>query len=783
MKFVKFAILCVLFSTLNLSCQTPAKPLYEISEVKNNNEKVNNVIQNQVYNIIVGNDSGLYKVYGKDSIIPLWTEGKVKQIVKTQTVSAEGEKLENWYFVTSKGILYSSDLKNFEYRNNGIPFLVLNEWDGKENHFVEQVEDIKDLAFNPLKPQILVTATKNSVFISYDGGLSWNSLGSMSKATPGIKAVAVADMPRYDSDGNENGTELAVFMTHPIFGFSYILPDRNKAVWNDVSAGFKMLPSMSYPDEISDILPVIKTDINGKTNVELFVSQTFIPNIYRFDWKEKKGQLIYSGKEPAQTIDSLAFAGDTLVAVKTNEILGFSVKSVQVEKVADFSEANAVQKSSLQNEIQAEVCNLEKVTEWEEKFEAIGTRINTACIPQEISGFDKELVLNELWLLSPEKVGSRYKEQVLEKRSLYIPPYQVRKQLGDEGIDKFMSIAEENKLNSIVIDMKDDYGFLRYKSKNPLVLEKGVESSYSVDLDNFVSKFKEKNIYLIARIVTFKDRNLTKYAKGKYAVWDRVLNKPWVGIKGYEDVTDETTGEVTGKNTLYYDENWVDPYSPEVWEYNVEVAKELIGRGFDEIQFDYIRFPTDGYNLKNAQFRWHNNRMSKESALMSFLSYERKNIDAPIGIDIYGANGWYRSGARTGQEVEMLANYVDVICPMFYPSHFEQNFLDYEPYAERPYRIYFYGSYRNTVIGRNEIIVRPWVQAFKLGVRYDNKYYGKDYVQQQIFGIRDSINTGYMYWNNIGNYEMIQEDIGNKLYSGKTKESSQDFEKPVFKLH
>jgi hypothetical protein len=120
---------------------------------------------------------------------------------------------------------------------------------------------------------------------------------------------------------------------------------------------------------------------------------------------------------------------------------------------------------------------------------------------------------------------------------------------------------------------------------------------------------------------------------------------------------------------------------------------------------------------------------------------------------------------------------------MFYPSHFEQNFLDYEPYAERPYRIYFYGSYRNTVIGRNEIIVRPWVQAFKLGVRYDNKYYGKDYVQQQIFGIRDSINTGYMYWNNIGNYEMIQEDIGNKLYSGKTKESSQDFEKPVFKLH
>ena len=172
--------------------------------------------------------------------------------------------------------------------------------------------------------------------------------------------------------------------------------------------------------------------------------------------------------------------------------------------------------------------------------------------------------------------------------------------------------------------------------------------------------------------------------------------------------------------------------------------------------------------------------MSKESALMSFLAYARENINAPLGIDVYGANGWYRIGSRTGQDVEMLANYVDVICPMFYPSHFENYFLDYEPKNERPYRIYYYGTYRNTIIAKNRILVRPWVQAFKLGVKYDRTYYGKDYVQQEIFGIRDSVDSGYMYWNNLGNYEMIQKDIGNAAYAGKTKEASVEFEKPVF---
>lgn len=767
MKGIKFAILGVLFSSINLSCQTQAKPLYKIPEGKKNVEvKAEEVkivekseeIKNSVA-VIAGNGNGLFKITGENSVLGLWTEGSVSQILKTENVLENGTKSEKWYFVTSKGILYSEDLINFELRNNGIADVVIKKYDSQTESFEKQIEEIKDISVDPSNSEILVTATKNNVYITYDGALSWKSLGSMSKATSGIKAVAVAELPRISGGRELEETELVVFMSHPYFGLAYLYPKREKPVWIDVSSGFKIMPSMSYPDEISDILPVLTKDENGMSCVQIYMAQSFLPNIYKFDWSGKKGKNVYSGKEPSSTIDSLAFDGTNLIFTQPKVVNYFdSVSSAEV------NELNTAEKLSL----------------WKEKFDLLKNGIMTAWIPKELSCFEKDICLGELWLLYPEKMKSPYKDQILDKKSLYIPPYQVRKQLGDEGIDKFISIVEENGLNSVVIDMKDDYGLLRYRSENDAVLAKSKESAYSIDVERFISKFKEKNIYLIARIVTFKDRNLSRYGNGKYAVWDSSLNKPWTGIRGYEDVKNEETGEVVEKQTVYYDENWVDPYSSEVWEYNVDIAKELVEKGFDEIQFDYIRFPTDGLNLNKAKFRWKTEGMSKESALMSFLAYARENINAPLGIDVYGANGWYRIGSRTGQDVEMLANYVDVICPMFYPSHFENYFLDYEPKNERPYRIYYYGTYRNTIIAKNRILVRPWVQAFKLGVKYDRTYYGKDYVQQEIFGIRDSVDSGYMYWNNLGNYEMIQKDIGNAAYAGKTKEASVEFEKPVF---
>ena len=172
--------------------------------------------------------------------------------------------------------------------------------------------------------------------------------------------------------------------------------------------------------------------------------------------------------------------------------------------------------------------------------------------------------------------------------------------------------------------------------------------------------------------------------------------------------------------------------------------------------------------------------MDKESALISFLSYARENINAPIGIDIYGANGWYRSGTRTGQDAETLCEYVDVIGPMFYPSHFENSFLNYAPAADRTYRIYYYGTLRNSVICRNRAIIRPWVQAFYLNVSYDKLYYDADYIQKQVFGVRDSVDRGYMYWNNSGDYSRLMPDVTpEQPFTGTAPEAGAEYRKPA----
>ncbi|MBR4321492.1 putative glycoside hydrolase [Treponema sp.] len=714
--------------------------------------------------ILAGSESGLYKINAGKTAIPLWQGGKVSKILR---VEDKNSRKIQWYFLTTQGILTSSDLSVFEFRNDGLPFLTIKQYDGTSTSFLKQPAQLKDLSVHPTKPNILVTATKDYVYITYDGGLSWKSIGSTSTSTSGIKAVAVCDMNKIGSGRpaiqKEDGstlpavppeTNLVVFMAHTIFGFSYCMPTASKPAWKDCNGGFENMKTQSYPDEIADILPVVFSDANGFPVTEIFVSQSYLPRIYRFDWESERGELLYAGKEPVETIDALFWDGTKLLYTHPGEIAAYNPAT----KSSDFVPP--------------------EYTAWKDSFSALGKNdtLYSAWIPNADAEKKAGLTLGELWLLYPDDVNNKYAEKALDRKAIYV---QAHKLMTKSGIEQYKKIIKDNKLDAMVIDMKDDYGLIRFEAKDPLIQEKGYVSKYRIDLDTFVPMMKEQGIYLIARIVTFKDKNLAGYGKKQYAVWDKALNRPWLGISGYEKVTDESGNETGETKTLYYDENWVDPYSPEVWEYNVHIARELIERGFDEIQFDYIRFPTDGKNMANAQFRWRSEGMDKESALVSFLRYARANIDAPIGIDIYGANGWYRSGTRTGQDVELLAEYVDVVCPMFYPSHFEQSFLTYSPASERPYRVYYYGTYRNTVIGRNKLIIRPWVQAFYLNVSYDRTWYNKNYVIQQIYGVRDSVNRGYMYWNGVCRYDDISPDVGDSKYPGPSYEADAKYRKPA----
>ncbi len=698
--------------------------------------------------MVAGTKQGIRKIYDDGAVEALWSEGGVSKIIRVQ----DGEETR-WYFLTTAGILTSGDLKKFEFRNEGLPFLTIKLYDGKNTTFTKQSAQLKDLAVHPENPKILVTSTKECVYLTRDGGVTWKSIGSMSDSTSGIKAVAVANMNRpktgkaavKSADGTilqaaePPKSELVVFMAHSIFGFSYCYADDKKLVWHDVSAGFDNMKTQTYPDEISDILPVVFKNADGYPVTEVFVSQTFMPNIYRFDWNDKRARKLYSGTEPLDTVDSLFWNGTQVLYTRPGEIAAYNPVSKKQE--ASPAEFNS----------------------WRKLFSKIDDEdtLYSAWLPNDSGGIG----LGELWLLYPETNNDKYIEKANNRKAIYV---QAHKLMTKKGIDEYRSIIRKNKLDAMVIDMKDDYGGIRFEPNDPLIKQKGYVSRYKIDIDTFVPQMKADGVYLIARIVTFKDRNLAQYDKQQYAVWDKTTNRPWKGISAY-----------TENGAKYYDEDWVDPYSPEVWEYFVHIAQELVARGFDEIQFDYIRFPTDGKNMKNATFRWKSPGMDKESALLSFLSFARKNIDAPIGIDIYGANGWYRSGTRTGQDVEQLAEYVDVVCPMFYPSHFEQSFLNYAPASERPYRVYYYGTYRNTVIGRNKLIIRPWIQAFYLNVSYDRAWYNENYVIQQIYGVRDSVGRGYMYWNGMCRYDDISPDVGEKPYPGPSFEAGAKYRKPA----
>lgn len=723
-----------------------SKPLYSLPKViepqkdnavlVNKNATIKRVTVEETKNTLLATEGGLKKISASGKQTTLWKDGSVQQILPVENA---------FYFVTSKGILYTSDLQNFELRNNGLPTYIIKKFKKGETSHETHAQDLKDLAFNPLNPQEMVTATKERVYLTRDGGLNWTNIGSASLRTNGIKAVAVASMKTAAPGQNET----VVFMAHSILGFWYYKPDSAKPDWLDANRGLECSDPNNSSDEVSDILPVVAQDGDKNQWCEIFLSQTFMPRIYHFDLDAQRSACIYKGTEPCDTIDSLWQNGNTISFIAPGKVASFDMTT---NTASDLN-------SSLKDYIA--------------EFTRSKELVNAAWIPAENARglkINGGVLLNELWLLDSGKILSPYAAKVDGQKSLYVPAYQAHL---PGGFEKFKKLILDNKLNSLVIDMKDDYGLMRFDAQTPLLTQKGVVSKYALDLDKFVKTFKEENIYLIARIVVFKDRNLSNYNNGEYAVWDKKYNRPWQGISGTETLEDGTV------QTKYYDEAWVDPFCPEVWEYNVAIAKELIARGFDEIQFDYIRFPTDGQNRYNAIYRWQTQGMDKEGALRSFLSYARENIDAPIGIDIYGANGWYRSGTRTGQDVETLAQYVDVICPMFYPSHFEHKFMNYYPNEERPYRIYYYGTYRNTVIARDRVVVRPWVQAFFLNVPYDRQFYDKEYVLKEVFGVRDSVDRGYMFWNNVANYVKISPDPGDAEYTGPSPEASSNYRKPA----
>jgi hypothetical protein len=689
---------------------------------------------------LVGTSHGLFRIQagGPDSGIsssyPLWTDGSVKRILHAG---------EGWFLVTSRGLLYTKDFKTFDDRSNGLPHIMIRTVSSDSSVpdvLDERIKDIQAFAVDPGNPLHCALCTDSEVFTSADGGSSWLSIGAPS-TVPGYKAISFGPDPA-----------LELFVAHSFKGV-YSFPLSPGGVWQNVSEGlarvygsiyeevssFALVPLDSISAPAADITSTIPTGQNVSPNPRyaLWAGTSFLGRLYLWDPLTKHFREMWTDKADFGTIESLTSSGPgTLDAISatsapTGSAVSFSITgSKGVEMVRDDG------KNRLMARIVSSVDGL------------------ASCIveePQSPTAPNRSMLdLSELWLLTGRKSDTPAAHRRAEadgKLGIYLQTGFV---IDPASRAKYFDLIKSKGINTIVVDAKDDSGRLRFVPKSPLLASMGQVGS-ALDIESFVREAKSRGLYLVARIVVFKDESLYKWHGGELAVRDSVTGTPWRGMK---TVTGQNSTAPTQQPNGEY---WVDPYSSAVWRYNVEIAKEVVARGFDEVQFDYIRFPTDGDNISNVWFPAQAQGMDHASAIESFLRYARQEIAAPISIDIYGSNGWYRTGSRTGQDVEMLSKYVDVFCPMLYPSHFEQDFLAYNPSELRPYRIYMRGTLRNYRIAREASIIRPYVQAFWLNVSYDRQYYDTTYVLREIQGVADGTDQGMTFWNNSGRYTDVPD--------------------------
>jgi hypothetical protein len=346
------------------------------------------------------------------------------------------------------------------------------------------------------------------------------------------------------------------------------------------------------------------------------------------------------------------------------------------------------------------------------------------------------------------------RETASGKVGIYVSAYKA----SGRYLDEHIAFLKRHGLNSMVVDCKEDYGVVAYDTRLEWPRRIGAVKPY-FKIDELVAKAHANGIYLIGRILVFRDKGLYNAPGFPYAAWDRVSNAPWRYLTA--DIDPETGEERTSQG-----EYWVDPYAEDVWRYNIDIAREVQDRGFDEIQFDYIRFPSDG-PLSRLQWRFQKPGMGKVEALESFLKAVRAEIRIPISTDVYGYCGWARISNWVAQNIEVFSRYVDVIQPMFYPSHFPRDFLGSLGYIDdRAYTIYRDGSNRAAGIVDGRCLIRPFVQAFRIGAETSfSAATTRTYLVSQVQGALASAASGFTLWNASNDYYMVTVPLGPMIAS------------------
>jgi len=301
---------------------------------------------------------------------------------------------------------------------------------------------------------------------------------------------------------------------------------------------------------------------------------------------------------------------------------------------------------------------------------------------------------------------------------------------GSDRINYLIDLINKTELNAIVIDLKDYTGRVPFETSSDIIKKIGSEKIFIKNINELIKKLHKENIYVIARIAVFEDDYLPRKRT------DLAIKRLNGGI--WED-----------NNVLA----WVDPASQEVWDYNLEIAKEAIKVGFDEINFDYIRFPSDG-NVSDIIYPFWDGKTLKKEIIRQFFEYVNqhlKPLNIPISADLFGLTTTSTNDLGIGQWLEYAAPYFDYICPMVYPSHYAPMFLGFENPADHPYEVIYDALRRgNERIASLSVAfpempmakLRPWLQDFNMGAIYDAKM-----IELQKKATDDGGGFGWLLWN------------------------------------
>lgn len=294
-------------------------------------------------------------------------------------------------------------------------------------------------------------------------------------------------------------------------------------------------------------------------------------------------------------------------------------------------------------------------------------------------------------------------------------------------VARALKIIDKTEINTLVVDVKNEYGSTSFRTKFAEANGYGASKDRTIgNIENFMHLMKSKNIYLIARVVVFKDE-LQATNNEEYAIRD-------------ED------GSIWRNHDKMA---WVDPFDKRSHDYTISIAEEAAKVGFDEINFDYIRFPAKA-NLKLKKESTEENRLEAIETFLSSAQNRLRKYGVFISVDTYGNICWESGDNGIGQSVESLAKYSDYISPMLYPSGFASGSFYFDHPSEHPYEVI-----RRSVVNIHDRVepvrIRPWLQYFK-DYAHKKRAYNKFEVTEQIRGSDDANASGWMLWSPSSRY-------------------------------